>query len=199
MSVVSLYIVERQNPLLSHSNPTDNREAVTISAFVLSGSSLKATLTLDGPIASADVDSGVELYRASEQFSGRGDGYITYSEVVDFEHFAPPEEEDDDTLAKDEEPAIDVNDPDAARKRKERRERQRAKFLEAKAKRDKRRLETQKKIRQEGDPVVYTAKAPAAGWYKMCVQATWYQVSITMIHGGIQQGLLCMMCCWLVS
>lgn len=155
---------------------------MTISAFVLSGSSLKATLTLDGPLTSTDISSGNELYKASETFSGRGEDYITYSEVVDFEHFAPPEEEDDDRVQEEEEPPIDINDPDAAQKRKERRERQRKKFLEAKAKRDKRRLDIQKKIRQEGDPVIYTTKAVTSGWYKMCVQATWYQVRYANLY-----------------
>lgn len=152
---------------------------MTISAFILSGSSLKATMTLSGPIAETSVDSGLDLFRASEEFRGRGDGYITYSEVVDFEHLAPPEEgeeEDDDGSEGDDATPLDPNDPDIAQKRKERRERQRQKFLDAKAKRDARKLEIQKKVRQDGDPAIYTIKAPADGWYRMCIQATWYQV-----------------------
>ena len=156
----------------------NHSETVTLSAFILSGSSLKATLTFDGPIASATVDSGLEVFTASESFNSKGTGFITHSEVMDFEHLAPaPEEEEDEAAKDDDEGPLDPNDPDIAQKRKERREKQRKKFMEAKAKRDQRKLELQKKIRQDGDPVLYTTKAPEAGWYRMCVQATWYQVS----------------------
>jgi hypothetical protein len=161
------------------STPFDS-EKVTVSVFVLSGSSLKATLTLDGPIANSSIDSGVELFAAGESYvkNPENPDQLSYSTVVDFEHLnSLPEDDDDDEVAdKYEEPAIDPDDPDAAEKRRERRERQREKFMEAKQKRDQRKLEQQKKIRQDGDPFVYTTKAPDSGWYKMCVQATWYQV-----------------------
>jgi hypothetical protein len=158
---------------------SDRSETVTLSAFILSGSSLKATLTFDGPIAESSVDSGLELFQAGENFRGNGDGFITHSEVIDFEHLAPaPDEEEEktDDASENDEGPLDPNDPDIAQKRKERRERQRQKFLDAKAKRDKRKLELQKKVRQDGDPAIFTTKAPAEGWYRMCVQATWYQV-----------------------
>lgn len=156
---------------------------MTVSAFILSGSSLKATLTFDGPIAAATVDSGMELFTASEGFNSNGEGFITHSEVMDFEHLAPAPDEDDDEAAKDDdEGPLDPNDPDIAEKRKARREKQRKKFMEAKAKREQRKLELQKKIRQDGDPILFTTKAPAAGWYRMCVQATWYQVRSCCVY-----------------
>ena len=116
-------------------------------------------MTLNGPIADLSVDSGLDLFRASEDFRGKGDGYLSYSETVDFEHLAPaPEEseEDDAESAGDDEEPVDPNDPDIAQKRKERRERQRQKSLDAKAKRDARKLEIQQKVRQDGDPAIYT-------------------------------------------
>ncbi len=145
----------------------------------MSGSSLKANLAFDGPIAPSSIDSGLELFTASESFNSKGEGFITHSEVMDFEHLAPAPEEEDDDGAKEEEDEgpLDPKDPDVAQKRKERREKQRKKFMEAKAKRDQRKLELQKKIRQDGDPVIFTTKAPEAGWYRMCVHGTWYQVS----------------------
>lgn len=138
---------------------------------------MKGTLTLDGPLTPSSTDSGLELFQASENFSGRGEGYINYSDVVDFEHLAPVQEVEDDEPIEDE-PPIDPNDPDASAKRKARREKQREKFLAAKAKREQRKLEQQKKIRQDGDPILYTTRAPEEGWYRMCIQATWYQVGI---------------------
>lgn len=160
----------------------EKNETVTLSAFILSGSSLKATLTFDGPIAEATVDSGMELFTASEGFNSNGEGFITHSEVMDFEHLAPaPDEDEDDEAPKDDdEGPLDPNDPDIAEKRKARREKQRKKFMDAKAKREQRKLELQKKIRQDGDPILFTTKAPSAGWYRMCVQATWYQVIVEM-------------------
>lgn len=134
-------------------------------------------MTLDGPIAPLSIDSGDALFTASESFRERGEDFITYSQVIDFEHLAPaPEEEEEDTVPNDDDGPLDPNDPDIANKRKARREKQRQRFLDAKAKRDARKLEQQQKIRQDGDPVIYTAKAPSEGWYRMCVQATWYQV-----------------------
>lgn len=150
---------------------------MTLSSIILSGSSLKATLTFDGPFAESSVDSGLTIFQAAEQFRGRGDGFVTHSEVIDFEHLAPPADEDDTDSPDEDDGPLDPNDPDIAQKRKDRRERQRQKFLEAKAKRDQRKLELQNKVRQDGEPAIFTTKAPADGWYRMCVQATWYQVS----------------------
>mmetsp|Transcript_12145 Transcript_12145/g.34821 ORF Transcript_12145/g.34821 Transcript_12145/m.34821 type:complete len:320 (+) Transcript_12145:79-1038(+) len=155
-------------------------ETVTLSAFILSGSSLKATLTFDGPIAESTVDSGMEIYTASEGFNSNGEGHISHSQVMDFEHLAPAPEDDDETTKDDDEGPLDPLDPDIAEKRKARREKQRKKFMEAKAKREQRKLELQKKIRQDGDPIVFTTKAASPGWYRMCVQATWYQVVVEM-------------------
>jgi hypothetical protein len=152
-----------------------------MSVFILSGPSLKATVSLEGPIAPPEVDSGLDLHNAAEDFPNKKLGkstHLTYSSVVDSEHLNTPEEDDDDNDdGKEEEPPIDKNDPDAAEARRKRREKQREAFLAAKQKRDQKRIVRQRKIREDGEPFQYTAKAPSAGWYRACVQGTWYQVS----------------------
>jgi hypothetical protein len=156
----------------------ESSETVTMSAIILAGSTLKATLTFDGPIAPSSIDSGLDLFTASETFHSHGDEILRHSQVIDFEHLAPPPPEDEGEEIKDDDTAaLDPKDPEYAEKRKARREKQRKKFLEAKEKRDQVKLEVQSKIRQDGEPVIFTTKAPAAGWYRMCVHATWYQVS----------------------
>eukprot|EP00934_Nitzschia_sp_Nitz4_P003809 Nitzschia sp. Nitz4//scaffold254_size28068//7259//8587//NITZ4_008149-RA/size28068-augustus-gene-0.29-mRNA-1//1//CDS//3329544325//3799//frame0 len=156
-------------------------ERVTGSVFILSGSSLKATLTMEGPLMSYDIDDGMELQKAAQSFSGSGQGFLNYNGVVDFEHLiSEPEEEEEPDEPLDEGDPIDPNDPDAAKKRRERRERQRQKFLDAKAKRDQQKYEQQRKLRQDGDPFVSSHSAPDDGWYRMCVTATWYQVTAEM-------------------
>jgi hypothetical protein len=174
--------------LLIEKNSLEFSEMVTMSAILLAGTSLKATLTFDGPVAAVTVDSGLELFTSSETFHSKGDGIIRFSQVIDFEHLAPaPEEEDQDEVEDDDEGPLDPNDPNIAEKRKARRERQRKKFMEAKEKREKRKLDLQKIIRQDGEPVLFSTKAPTAGWYRMCVHATWYQVGQTM-EGGDDAG-----------
>ena len=160
---------------------SDYSETISLSAIILSGSTLKATLTFDGPIAANSVDSGLELFMAAENFRGGEEGFVSISEVIDFEHLSLPPEEDErkqDIAAEDEGP-LDPNDPDIVQKRKERRERQRQKFLEAKEKRERKKMLLQTKVRQDGEPATVTTKAPADGWYRMCIQATWYQVRIS--------------------
>lgn len=165
---------------------------MTASVFVLSGATLKATLTLEGPVAHYDVDDGLEIFKNAENFRSDGDGFLVYSEMVDFEHLAPPPPlADDDEMSNGREnddevdnTPIDPSDVDAVKKRRERRERQRERFLAAKAKRDQLKLDRLKKIRQDGDPFQYTATAPADGWYRMCVGATWSLVSITMKYAA---------------
>lgn len=148
-----------------------------MSAIVLAGTTLKATLTFDGPIAPTTMDSPLELFTLSETFHSRADGVLRYSQVIDFEHLAPaPEEEEEEQYEDDDEGPVDPNDPDAAENRKARRDKQRKKFMEAKEKRDRRKMEVQNKIREDGEPFVYTTKVATSGWYRMCVHATWYQV-----------------------
>jgi len=165
----------------------DEGESVTVSVFILSGSQLKATYSLDGPIAGPNVESGLELYNKGQQFAPnkKNRRQLLVSEEVDFEHLNDEvdddddEIDDDDDVIDDDEP-IDNNDPEAEKKRRERRDRQRERFKKLKLKRETKRLEMLKKIRQDGEPVLDTRKAPEDGWYRMCVTSNWNLVVAEM-------------------
>ena len=151
-----------------------------MSVFILSGPSLKATASLEGPLCPTDVDTGKELMEKAEKWQPNPGSDVKISETLDFEHLNEPVEEDDDDdddETAEKEPPIDPNDPDAADKRRKRREKQREAFLAAKQKREQKRMLQQKKIREDGEPYLKTIKAPKSGWYRACVAATWYQVS----------------------
>ena len=116
---------------------------------------------------------------ANEYKPTRSKDTVSHSEVVDFEHLKPEIDDDDDDDDDDHvEQKIDPDDPEADKKRKEQRDRRRDKFLAAKKKRDQRRAMEQKKIREDGDPYLVTIYAPSEGWYRVCVTATSYQVSL---------------------
>lgn len=163
-------------------------ESVTVSIFILSGSQLKATYSLEGPIASPDVDSGTELYNKAYEFASSNrmskNMKIDFVQEIDFEHLMDEVDDDDDFNDDDDDDEYDddgkpisPDDPDADKKRRERREKQRKKFLAIKKKREEKKARIMKKIRQDGEPVLNTKKAPVAGWYRMCVNANWNQVS----------------------
>lgn len=166
-------------------------ETVTVSVFILSGNMLKAAYSLDGPIAELGAESGLELYKGGLEFTEeKGNRQLALSETVDFEHlmdqlddddanFADDDDDDDDAVDDDVDP-IKSDDPDAEKKRRERRERQRKKFLDAKKKREEKKLAQLKKVRQDGEPISITKKAPESGWYEFCVTAKWNQVVAEM-------------------
>jgi hypothetical protein len=155
------------------------RELATLSVFVLSGPELKGTVVMDGPLAPLAVDTAEGLQSAINAYTDKEEetNSISFSEEVDFEHLKAEISEDDDEGEEDEdEEHIDEKDPDAADKRRKQRERRRERFMEAKKKRDEKRALMQKKIREDGEPFVKTFKAPRPGWYRVCVEATSYQV-----------------------
>lgn len=163
-------------------------ESVTVSVFILSGSQLKALYSLEGPIANIDVESGIDLYKKGQEFSPnhRDKNQMIVSQEVDFEHLNDEMDDDDsvdddenDDMYNDDEP-IEPGDPDADKKRRDRRERQRKRFLDLKKKREEKKLAMLKKIRQDGEPILITKKAPKAGWYRMCVTSNWNQVVVEM-------------------
>lgn len=162
-------------------------ESVTVSVFILSGSQLKATYSLEGPIANLDVESGTELYRKGQEFSvdeRNPRNQLSIVEEADFEHLNDEIDDDDDSFddddddddEDDDDSPINPDDPDADGKRRERRERQRKRFLDLKKKREQKKLSALKKIRQDGEPISKTKKAPVSGWYRMCVTSKWNQV-----------------------
>lgn len=156
-------------------------EFMTMSVFILSGSNLKATASLEGPIADPDINTAMEMYQGGELFhSNRDKEAIRFKNVVDFEHLSTGGDKDEDAdeqlMKIDDETPIDPKDPDAMEKRRKRREQQREAFLIAKQKREEKRILQQKKLREDGEPFQYTTKAPRSGWYRTCVTATWTQV-----------------------
>ncbi|KAL3926676.1 MAG: hypothetical protein SGARI_005529, partial [Bacillariaceae sp.] len=60
----------------------------------------------------------------------------------------------------------------------ERRERQRQKFLEEKQKREDKKMAQLKKVRQDGEPFVYTAKVPMEGWYRIVTSGGKYEGAV---------------------
>jgi hypothetical protein len=159
------------------------RESVSASVFILSGPELKATLTVEGPVANMEVINGSDLQTQADEWAkrSRDDNLIDFSAVVDFEHLKPEIEDDDEATmaaaaAEDKEP-LDEKDPEYTEKKRQRREKQREAFLAAKQKREKQRALEQLKVRQDGEPYEVTLKASQEGWYRVCVHGTWYQVS----------------------
>jgi hypothetical protein len=158
----------------------------TLSVFILSGPELKGTVLMDGPLAPLAVDTAEGLQSAINAYADKEeetDSSIAYSEEVDFEHLKAEISEDDDEEEDEEDEVIDEKDPDAADKRRKQRERRRERFMEAKKKRDEKRALMQKKIREDGEPFIKTFKAPKPGWYRVCVEATSYQVRWSVVCG----------------
>jgi len=170
----------------------DEGESVTVSIFVLSGSQLKAVYSLEGPFADLEVDSPIEIYNNGQNFansvrSKNKADIINFMQEVDFEHLmdevdddAFMDDDDDDDDEYDDDAPIKADEPNAEEKRRQRRERQRKKFLEAKKKREETKAKMMKRIRQDGEPIMTTYKAPQSGWYRMCVTASWNQIVAEM-------------------
>lgn len=167
-----------------------------MSVFILAGSELKATATFEGPIpedSKNPINSGMALQEALKELdSGRHkrDRSISISEVVDFEHLNLGDSEDEDL----EQMAEEIPEDETPEQRRERRARQRKKALEARQRKDAMKLKQRQKVRAEGEPWQYTLKAPAKGWYRYCVKATWYQVTAELDlrkeseMGGVTEG-----------
>lgn len=161
-----------------------------MSVFILSGAELRATMNLEGPIAPMTITSGAELQQSIDTFASVNDHaeYSIVQEVVDFEHIQTQTvtEDDDDDDFHDAESGDDgvpegedVNSEAFLAKQEQRRQQAqlaRTRAREARRKRDHMRQETQKNVRDEGEPFQRTLKAKADGWYRACVRGTWYQV-----------------------
>lgn len=159
---------------------------MTLSVFVLSGPQLKASVSLEGPFAGLDVESGPDLHAKIIEFTNgeKSKKLLFVMEDVDFEHLNEILDDDtadthDDGLMR--EPILG-DDPDAEMKRMERRAKQRKRYLDNKQRKEERKLAQLKKVRQEGEPFIYTAKAPVAGWYRVCVHSNWNQASLVTQH-----------------
>ncbi len=160
-----------------------------MSIFILSGSQLKAIYSLEGPFEGSEADA-LHIYNNGQGFANevklgnkREDRIINFMQEVDFEHLmdevdddAFMDDDDDDDDEYDDDEPIKPDEPNAEEKRRQRRERQRKKFLAAKKKREEKKAKMMNRIRQDGEPIMSTFKAPSSGWYRMCVTASWNQV-----------------------
>ncbi|CAB9513373.1 emp24/gp25L/p24 family/GOLD [Seminavis robusta] len=87
----------------------DEGESVTASVFILSGQALKATVRVDGPVASLESDSGNTLQAAVDEFEkGAPENSIVVEEVVDFEHLNMKDEFFDEDAASDDDELIKI-------------------------------------------------------------------------------------------
>ena len=159
-------------------------ERVTISAFVLAGSELKATVTFDGPLPEEHdftIDSGANLQTAIRRMElGRSDDrHIHFDDTIDFEHLNIGT---DDVNMEDavEDKSINNEEDETAEQRRDRRQSQRKKVLEARQRQERRKIQQRQKVRHEGEPMQWTFEAPAQGWYQYCIKATWNQVTVEM-------------------
>jgi len=176
----------------------DEGEAVTASMYVLSGKELKATMSLEGPVAPAGIDSGMALLEHVQTFQMKGayngdqdKSKITRIEnIVDFEHLSLA-----DTFAQEEEAAARKlalhkefaeselefeGKPDSEltlEQRKKRKDMRRKKALEQRQREEQQRLSQHRKIRDEGQPFQQTIVAKEAGWFRFCVTGSYYQVT----------------------
>ena len=161
------------------------RERATISAFILAGSELKASMTFEGPLPEEEgstIDSGASLQTAIRlmEMGHKDERHIHFTETVDFEHLNIGTDDDEN-----QEDAIsgksDNSEEDAtAEQRRDRRQDQRKKVLEARQRQEQRKIQQRQKVRHEGEPIQWTFEAPGKGWYRYCITATWNQVTVEM-------------------
>lgn len=155
------------------------REVATMSVFILSGASLKATAEISGPLPNDDpIESGSALLYAAAKWDSSGrhgkDDVVDVKAVVDFEHLnIGPDEDEDESLTSE----ANNEEIEAIDERRDRRAQARKKALEAKEHREAQKRKQKKKVRDEGEPFLTSINAPVAGWYRFCVVGTYHQVT----------------------
>jgi len=155
-----------------------------MNVFILSGVELRAMARLEGPIALSSIDDGKELFESDakfDQYSHKAP--LNVNELVDFEHMNLWDDDEEEIKRlrqrmKEKLSQIDPNDPEASRKKTEHRMTQRERYLEIYQRRERNRIEQHKRILEEGESFVYTAKAPESGWYRACIDATYSEVTV---------------------
>lgn len=158
---------------------------MSASVFVLSGTSLRALLSIDGPMASVEeINSGAELIEASKQFNRKelskrqvAPGIVHFSYEVDFEHlnFKEDYERDDDDEFDDEEP-----EGETPEERKVRIAKIRKKYLERIQRKEKQKADNRNAVRDQGEPYVKTMKVEQGGWYRICVRSSSSEIDVEM-------------------
>ena len=153
--------------------------------FILSGQELKATVRLDGPVAPLDADSGNALQASIDEFDKRiqqrnaveEENLLVFENIVDFEHLNIKDEYEDEEDEDDE--MMRANHKDLTpSERKRIKDKQRKKILVKRQKQEQQRLHQHRKVREEGQPFQFTKKVPHAGWYRLCIDGSFYQVRV---------------------
>ena len=153
--------------------------------FILSGQELKATVRLDGPVAPLDADSGNALQASIDEFDKRiqqrnaveEENLLVFENIVDFEHLNIKDEYEDEEDEDDE--MMRANHKDLTpSERKRIKDKQRKKILVKRQKQEQQRLHQHRKVREEGQPFQVTKKVPHAGWYRLCIDGSFYQVRV---------------------
>jgi hypothetical protein len=170
-------------------------ESVTLSAIVLQGDQLKAQIQFDGPIHEGGAEgsgppSSLELRDAMSRADHRipvgeeAATYLHHVETLDFEHLkleggGGAEGEDDDYAYDDDVDGGSLSEEEReAKKQKRRQARERKKLLEKRSRQDRHDATQARKIRNEGEPFVRTFKTTRAGWYRYCLLASYYDVTM---------------------
>lgn len=149
-----------------------------MSAFILQGSALKGTISLQGPlpgVVGPDATT-LDIYEAAQKRHSKLP--LTYEETIDWEHLydridqvmEDDVEEEEDSDQDEELLPLDPHDKDFKAKRKAQRIKQQAKEQARRA----RLAEYQKKqmavAKSEGEPMMYTTSVPISGYYQMCLE-----------------------------
>jgi emp24/gp25L/p24 family/GOLD len=177
-------------------------EYATMSIFILSGASLKATAEISGPLNEGHhIDSGTAMLEAANKWDHTGrhnDDMVDEKTLVDFEHLniGPPVEGGDSSIELDNEllNAEKMNeDSEGADERRDRRVDARKRALEARELREAHKRRQRKKVREEGEPFETSIMALEGGWYRFCVVAHYNQVIVEIDlrkeseYGGIDK------------
>lgn len=155
-------------------------EAVTASVFILSGSELKATVKLDGPVASLDAENGNAIFSQITAFENNRpdpEESVMIEQVVDFEHLNIKDQYEDEEGADDELIKAAQQKDLSPSERKRIKDKQRKKILVKRQKQEQQRLHQHRRVREEGQPFQTTVKVPKEGWYRFCVIGTFHQVT----------------------
>ncbi|KAL7578329.1 hypothetical protein ACA910_012736 [Epithemia clementina (nom. ined.)] len=150
-------------------------ESFTVSTFILGGSQLQAHVTVDGPVAPPEANTGLAIIEAAHKYDG-GEHYgepTTFEFHPDFENF---NNMDDDSVVdqdeeEDEEDEEQPKEGETPEEQRARRAKERRKALEARQREERVKQIQKKKIRNEGKPIQKTFNAKADGWYQFCVEA----------------------------
>jgi emp24/gp25L/p24 family/GOLD len=154
---------------------------------VLQGDQLKAQVQFDGPVldTAPEATTSTDLKNALARIDvghlpSDTSTYIHFVDTIDFEHLnLHGEDYNADDFMYDDDDSAGL--PEAEReviKERKRQMKERKKALEAKHREEHQSASQARKVRNEGEPFVRTFKTAKAGWYRYCVVASFYQVTV---------------------